>query len=142
MSEGELKFSSENALASKIRVAIGAGDYDEVRVITPQFDRTDGKKIYYYPKSVEEYDALKKAPRDILTDMGVRAWAGADDGSWKLYLYPYEWYDHIPDGYRVTDIFGEEEPFKRGLTDDDKRFGCLSFGFVFGKIPEGWSSFD
>ena len=43
-------------------------------------------------------------------------------------LFPCEWYDVIPTGYMVTDIFGEAEPFIPGKTDDDKRFGCLSFG--------------
>ena len=36
----------------------------------------------------------------------------------------------LPDGYEVTDIFWEVEPFKRGQTDDDMRFGVLSFGIV------------
>ncbi len=137
MPEGELKFSSENLLARQIRRAIGVGDYEEVRAITPQFDREDGKKVYYYPKTIEEFDGLKKAPHDILIDMGLRAWDGAKDGSWKLYLYPHEWYDHIPEGYMVVDIFGEEETFERGVTDDDKRSGVLAFGFSTGKIPAG-----
>ena len=33
------------------------------------------------------------------------------------------------------DIFGEEEAFVPGETDDDIRFGCLAFGFCVGRKP-------
>jgi len=35
----------------------------------------------------------------------------------------------------VVDIFGEKEKFIKGVTDDDIRFGCLSYGFIQHKNP-------
>jgi len=110
--------------ADKLREAIGAGDYEEIRVTTPQFERVNGKKVYYYPQTAEEFDALKQAPADILLDMGLRRWEG------EHWLYPGEWYDCIPESYEVVDIFGVVEQFERGVTDDDIRFGCLAYGFI------------
>jgi hypothetical protein len=46
----------------------------------------------------------------------------------EVILIPGEWYRLIPDGFMVTDIFGITEPFIKGETDDDIRFGCLSYG--------------
>lgn len=50
-------------------------------------------------------------------------------------LFPHEWYDLIPDGFMVTGLFGETYPFKKGESDDDRRFGCLSYG-IRRKIEE------
>jgi hypothetical protein len=47
-----------------------------------------------------------------------------------LRLLPGEWYKQIPAGYEIADIFGEREEFAPGITDDDIRFGCLSFGIL------------
>lgn len=49
-----------------------------------------------------------------------------EDDHW---LYPGEWYDYIPEGYEVVTITGKKEPFRKGKTDDDIRFGCLPYGF-------------
>lgn len=128
MSEGLLKPADENPLAAKLRELLGAGDYEEVRIVTPQFDRTDGRKVYYYPKTAEEFDKLKEAPHDILIDMGLGVWS-KDNGQCH-YLYPHEWYAFIPDDYEVFGLFGEAYKFKHGESDDDKRFGCLPYGFI------------
>jgi hypothetical protein len=45
-----------------------------------------------------------------------------------IILFPYEWYDIIPDGFMVTGLSGEQYPFEKGKSDDDKRFGCLAYG--------------
>lgn len=45
-----------------------------------------------------------------------------------ILLFPSEWYDIIPDGFMVTGLYGEQYPFEKGKTDDDKRFGCLAYG--------------
>lgn len=122
MPEGELVPGDTNPLAAKIRKAIGAGPYEKVTVCTPQFERTDGKEITVFPKGAEFLDALKAAPADILKDCGLRRW---DCNTW---LFPGEWYDHIPDDYIVTDINAMDEPFKKGETSNDIRFGCLAYG--------------
>ena len=43
-------------------------------------------------------------------------------------LIPGEWYDIIPDGFKVTGLNGEQYPFKKGESDNDIRFGCLPYG--------------
>ena len=122
MSESLLVFGDTDPIAKKIRDMLGVGNYDEVRCILPQFERVDGKKITYIPKTVSEFDAIKKAPSDVLKDIGLSKW---DE---KIWLFPEEWYDYIPEGYEIVDIFGKTEKFQKGITDDDIRFGCLSFG--------------
>lgn len=145
MPEGELAYGDENEVAKKIREALGVGDYETVRVITPQFDRTDGKKITWFPTCAEDLDKLKSAPPDILRDLGMNCWATAEDpehSSWELahirkrgfvgalWLFPHEWYQHIPAGYPIVNIFFSQEKFEPGETDDDKRFGCLPYGIM------------
>lgn len=124
MSEANvLAFGDTNPIAKKIREMLGVGNYDEVRVLLPQFERLDGKTITYVPITVKEYDALKSAPAAILKDIDVGYW---DEDIW---LYPAEWYDYIPEGYEIVDIMGNTEKFQKGVTDDDRRFGYLAYGF-------------
>lgn len=126
MPEGKLEHGDVSELAAKIRAALGVGTYEEVNIVTPQFEREDGKKITVIPpKKASFFDQIKKAPKSLLKDMGLRPWD--ESGLW---LFPHEWYEHIPEGYMVTDINGQEEPFRRGHTDDDIRFGVLAFGVV------------
>jgi len=56
--------------------------------------------------------------------MGLSQWNAV------LWVYPGEWYNRIPAGLDVVDIFGTEERFVPGITDNDIRFGCLPYGFV------------
>lgn len=160
-----------------------------MEIITPQFDRTDGKTIRWFPKCAADLDALKTASKAELREKGLGPWGeipdpeapaplaradvraamadgrplagdiadalggraatvgevcsllgiGEPDTGTKstergmLWLFPFEWYDHIPDGYMVTTISEHVEPFKRGETDNDKRFGCLAYGIVAAK---------
>ena len=122
MEKNTLAFGDTNPIAKKIRDMLGVGDYEEVGAVLPQFDRTDGKTITYVPTTVAEYDALKKAPDDILKEIGLVNW---DE---KIWLYPAKWYDYIPEGYEVVDICGETEKFQNGVMDDDMRYGCLAYG--------------
>jgi len=124
MGEFNLARGDEHPLAWLIRKAMGVPNWTWVDVITPEFERVDGKLITYIPKTPEELDGLKKAPDDILVEIGMQRW---DETLW---LFPHEWYDYIPSGYIVTDINGEDEPFMHGETDDDKRFGALPYGFI------------
>jgi hypothetical protein len=45
-----------------------------------------------------------------------------------VWLFPYDWYNLIPNGFIVTDINGAKHPFEHGLSNDDARFGCLFYG--------------
>ena len=63
--------------------------------------------------------------KEALVKIGMGQW-----GEHGLWLFPYQWYDHIPEGMELMCIDGTTEPFKKGVTDDDYRFGCLAFGIV------------
>lgn len=109
--------------ANQLKAALGVQDGDTVVISTPQFDRTDGCVITYFPRTVAEFDALKELPHDTLKKIGLGVWAEGH------YLYPKEWYWNIPAGYMVDVISDETEPFVPGETDDDIRFGYLAYGF-------------
>lgn len=106
-----------------VKETIGLRKEDKLEIITPQFDRTDGIVISYFPRTVEEFDGLK-----TISDAGLRA-IGCQKFDDKLWLYPAEWYWNIPNGYKIMCLDGCEEMFVPGKTDDDKRFGALAFGF-------------
>ena len=129
MSTGELVPGDENHISAAIRKVLGVGPYDKVEVALPQFDRTDGKKITFFLKTVEELLGLKfHAPDWVLIDIGMRVW---DEKDGKLHwLFPAEWYDTIPNGYPIVGLDGEVETFIRGETDSDRRFGCLGYGWI------------
>ncbi len=128
MAKGKLAFSDKSELAAAIRKALGADPFEEINVSTPQFERTDGRTVVLRPRTAEQLDKIKKLPDDVLWRIGIGVWAG---GPWgKLYLFPGEWYECIPDGYLIRSIFGETETFKRGRTDNDIRFGFLPYGWL------------
>lgn len=45
-----------------------------------------------------------------------------------MIMFPGEWYNIIPNGFMVTGLYGETYPFKKGVADDDIRYGCLPYG--------------
>lgn len=110
--------------AEKFAEAIGLEAGESVNLIMPQFERTDGLEIKYIPKTAEEFDAIKSMHDDKLLAMGLQRW---EKNHW---LYPYEWYSFIPDGYEMICIDGTVEKFKKGVTDNDQRFGALAYGFI------------
>lgn len=115
-------------IADRVARALGLEPGDEIVIHTPQHERLpDEPAPHWRPTSAADLDALRSAPAAYLHDLGLRLWA-KEDGQ-ETWLYPGEWYDHIPDGYEVVDINGQAEPWKHGECDDDTRFGCLAFGF-------------
>jgi hypothetical protein len=111
--------------------AIGLQPGEELEIVTPQFDRTDGVQA---PLLVDfnDWKSLHKTDEATLIALGFGVWDETEKG--KHWLFPKEWYDTIPDGYPITYISGEESTFRRGETDDDYRYGCLAFGFI--QAPE------
>ena len=109
--------------------AIGLQPGEKLEIITPQFERTDGVQV---PVLVDfnDWENLHKMDDATLRALGFGVWDETEKG--KHWLFPKEWYAIIPDGFLITQIDGEQEAFKRGVTDDDYRFGCLSFGFIKG----------
>lgn len=126
--------SNDKDFTEKLAKAIGLKPGEELHITTPQFERVDGRAITYRPKTHYEYAALLNLDTDSIKKIGCQSWKIERDGSpydgRTLWLYPHEWYDHIPNGTIVVDINGEEEAFEQGKTDDDKRFGALAFGFI------------
>ncbi len=112
----------------QFREALGLKDGDTLQIVTPQFTRTNGIVVTWVPKTVEEYEFLKLLKPDNLIRIGCQRWSSDDlETHW---LYPSEWYHHIPDGFPITSICGETKPFVSGETSDDIRFGALAYGFI------------
>jgi hypothetical protein len=112
---------------AQLRAALGLAEGESVEIITPQFTRTDGRVVSYFPRTVEEFDALKLLPEATLKALGLGVWDRDNGVHW---LYPSEWYSCIPEGYELTSISGKRSKFKAGETDDDSRYGCLAYGFI------------
>lgn len=113
----------------KFKAAIGLKPGERLEIVTPQFERTDGKKIAYIPKSPEEYAALRHLTREQRKAIGMGPWEKRDGGE-ELWLFPKEWYASIPNGTELVDINYTPETFEAGKTDDDYRFGMLAFGVM------------
>lgn len=141
MPSGKLKPASEHFLAAKIRDAIGAGPDEDVEIVTPQFTRPPGDPEPAAPPSTrEEWEALSSATRQELRERGLCCWGGFFwNGGWQeteeqaaatheVWLFPGEWYSSVPEGFPIVNIFNVDGQFQRDVTDDDIRFGCLSFG--------------
>lgn len=122
-----LNMDDENFI-DDLTKAMGLKKGDAVKFTTPQFTRTDGKVITYLPTAEEEYEGIKKLSPENLKKIGCQKW---DEKNGEiLWLYPSEWYAFLPDNYEVVDINWEKELFKPGVTDNDIRFGALSYGFI------------
>lgn len=129
---------NDNDFSEKLAEALELKPGEKLEITTPQFTRVGGRAIHYRPASPEEYKALHKLDSDSLKKIGCQKWGNitddptsdVDPNAPQLWLFPYEWYDSIPDGTKIIDIFGTEEAFEKGKTDDDMRFGALAFGFI------------
>lgn len=110
----------------QIREAIGAEEGETITVQTPTFERQDGKEPEDPPLTESAWESLRNLSVEELTDLGFQNWDG------DLYLLPAEWYPHIPEGVEFTSIMGRKVEFEPGETDNDRRFGALSYGLVVG----------
>jgi hypothetical protein len=117
-------------VADAIRDAVGATKVDQVVIVTPQFDRSpDDPMPTWTPRTREDFESLAGRTDRELREIGLRPWGDVPEGSGKMiWLFPWEWYDDVPEGLPIVDIFGDASTFQRGWTDSDKRFGLLSFG--------------
>lgn len=120
--------ASSETFIEDLKKALGLKPGEALEIVTPQFERTDGRKITYRPRTAREYDALPLMEPAHLKEIGCQIWD--KEGGNTLWLYPHEWYEHIPAGYEIVDIRGNVEPFVPGETDDDMRYGALAFGFL------------
>ena len=97
-------------------------------ITPPQFARPDGRTVPVTDFAKEHWENLPTRSEATLKALGLGIWEKDEKGT--HWLYPKEWYPLIPDGMPITHIDGEKGLFCKGVTDDDYRFGCLSFGFI------------
>jgi hypothetical protein len=110
----------------RIRDAIDADPGDKIVIKTPTFERQDGREPAEPPLTESAWEEIRNLSEEELVELGLQNWDG------DLYLLPAEWYPHIPEGVELTTILGEQIEFEPGETNNDRRFGCLSYGFVVG----------
>jgi hypothetical protein len=75
--------------------------------------------------------ALFECTPTQLKAMGCGNWDGG------LFLFPAEWYDHIPEGLPVETVNGVIKQFQRGVSDNQRRCGCLPYGIRIGPSTDG-----
>lgn len=137
MPKGMLKTSRENDLAARIRQALGVSGDEPISVVTPQFKRPKNwPKPEQAPLTIHEFSGLSSLSDEKLLKLGLGRWGrlfehkdGTESGP-MLWLFPQEWYKYIPEGFEITSITFKKEKFEPGKTDDDIRFGCLSYGIL------------
>lgn len=126
--------ASDKDFVDKLRKALELSPGEKLEITTPQFKRIDGRVISYLPNTPEEYKALPKLDSQSLIKIGCQKWeiesSLSQFNGQTLWLFPYEWYDCIPNGTKIVDINGELEEFRFGKTDNDIRCGALAFGFT------------
>ena len=114
--------------AEDFRKALDLQPGEKLEIIGPQFERTDGVQVPTPDLSIAEFQQLATRDEETLKAMGLGIWDSNDTHT--HWLFPKEWYSIIPEGLEVVSISGNSEVFQRGVTDDDYRFGMLSFGFL------------
>ena len=116
-----------NGLPKVIRDAIGAEPDEEVGVTGPIFERKNDDEPFFFPRSVEDVEALKDAPPSFLEMQGMRRWKEREDGV--VWLFPEEWRDVLPVGVEVVTIMDTRVQYHPD-NFRDIRFGCLACGIV------------
>lgn len=126
-----LPTSSENPVASAIRKAIGAGPNDPVSYTSRPRGRKPGwPPVQKAPAGFAEFTKLFDMTEEQLKKLGCGNWDGG------LFLFPVEWYDHIPRGFPVETISGSTKPFAPGATPRDAGFGMLAYGVRIGPATD------
>jgi len=113
--------------AQQFADAIGLKPGDACQIVTPQFERIDGRVPLLPDLNLSQLATLSDG---TLKEIGCSKWDEPNAAGETLWLFPAEWYEHIPNGLPVVDINGQTEPFERGKTDDDMRYGMLAYGFI------------
>ena len=122
-----INLSASNA-ADQLVSALGLEKGDRITVMTSQFERVDGVNVTPPEKDEKFFNSLCTLTDVQLIGLGLQKWSETKKGT--LWLFPFEWYAVIPEGFELTVIDGTTELFKAGVTDDDKRFGALAYGIV------------
>lgn len=101
---------------------------ETIQIATPTFDRVDDVKPIEAP-SRELLENLHLYEEADLRKMGLLPWDTNEDGK-TLWLFPGEWFEHIPLNFMVTDIFWKTAPFIHSAASDDTRYGVLAYGIL------------
>lgn len=88
----------------------------------------DNSKIESSLERSSFWESLPKSSYETLKNLGCSIWDNNHEGT--LMLFPCSWYDYIPDDFQIVDINFNAEKFKKGVTDDDRRFGYLAYGIM------------
>lgn len=81
---------------------------------------------YRYEPPEALFGVLQYFEPPELRAFGLSLWS-ENSGLW---LFPHEWYEHIPDGFVCTKITGGEFAFSPDEADKDNRYGALAYGIV------------
>lgn len=120
--------ASDENFAADLMAALGVEPGDAVNIITPQFDREDGRVVTYFPQAPSEYDALPLLLPVNLEKIGCQVWE--EKNGMRHWLFPREWFSHIPKGREIVTINGQRRKFDPQEDSDDSRFGALAYGFL------------
>lgn len=104
-----------------------------IRLIGPQFIRMDPISDKFIPKTQGQFKAfIENADSKRLLEVGFCLFDEflIEYKYHGLFLFPKEWYNYIPAGFKVIDICMNPELFIPGESDDDVRFGCLPYGVI------------
>jgi hypothetical protein len=112
----------DHDFAEKFKAAIGLQPGEAAQFLTPQFERTDGLTPVANPHSL--FSLLHAMPEKTLRAVGMQNFDG------RLWLFPYEWFNAIPQGFSVESINGKKSKWDVGTHSDDMRFGALAYGIV------------
>jgi len=96
--------------------------------VEPKSRRIDGRRVTYKPRTEIEFNSLQDLSKDSLLKIGCKIWD--DFGGVRHWLYPFDWYDFIPQGLVVLFTDGHKELFEHGVTPRVKEIGVLPFGFI------------
>lgn len=112
--------------STKLITAIGAKEGEVIEVTGPQFTRTDGLEV---PLPVCDFAKMPDLAEETLLAIGCQKWNEPDQNGNVTWLYPHEWFPHLPKGLDIVSITGSKATFDPESTDNGMRFGALSFGF-------------
>jgi len=103
---------------------------DESKIVSiPTFSVNSPEDAADLIKGVMEGDIVK-ADGSMLMDLAPKEVIPMKllDEDEDIILFPGEWYNIIPDGFKCTSLYGEITEFIKGKSDNDIRFGCIAFG--------------
>lgn len=89
----------------------------------PHLQRTDGRYIDYEPDE-QLLETLPYLDDSVLKGLGLQPW----DKSHNIWLFPVEWYEHIPEGFEIITITETVKEFDRAEDHKEARFGALPYG--------------